>query len=365
LTQIKHITQHLESIAPLSYQEGYDNCGLIVGDPDAEVTGVMLCLDSTEAVIDEAIEKGCNLVIAHHPIVFKGMKKFNGRNYVERTVIKAIKNDVAIYAIHTNLDHIHTGVNAKIGEKLGLQNLQILSSKRQLLRKLVTFAPHADADKVRNALFAAGAGHIGEYSEASFNLVGTGTFKGSDNSNPHVGNKGERHQEPETRIETIFPAHLEGNVIGALKVAHPYEELAYDIFVLENENAQVGAGMVGELTSPVDEAAFIQIIKIKLNAAMVRYTALLGKPVSKVAWCGGSGSFLLQDAIRAGAQVYITGDFKYHEFFDAENKIVIADIGHYESEQFTPEIIHSILQKKFSNFALYFTQVNTNPINYV
>jgi dinuclear metal center YbgI/SA1388 family protein len=365
LTQIKHITQHLESIAPLSYQEGYDNCGLIVGNPDTEVTGVMLCLDSTEAVIDEAIEKCCNLVIAHHPIVFKGLKKFNGRNYVERTVIKAIKNDVAIYAIHTNLDHIHTGVNAKIGEKLSLQNLQILSSKRQLLRKLVTFAPHADADKVRNALFAAGAGHIGEYSETSFNLTGIGTFKGSQATNPHVGNIGERHLEPETRIETIFSSHLEGKVINALKEAHPYEEVAYDIFVLENENAQVGAGMVGELASPVDEVTFLQHIKQHLNTPMIRHTALLGKPVTKVAWCGGSGSFLLQDAIRAGAQVYITGDFKYHEFFDAENKIVIVDVGHYESEQFTPEIIHSILQKKFSNFALYFTQVNTNPINYV
>ncbi len=365
MTTIRHITQHLESIAPLSYQEGYDNCGLIVGNPETEVTGVMLCLDSTEAVIDEAIEKGCNLVIAHHPIVFKGLKKFNGRNYVERTVIKAIKHDVAIYAIHTNLDHIHTGVNAKIGEKLGLQNLRVLSPKRQLLRKLVTFVPHADADKVRDALFAAGAGHIGDYSETSFNLEGTGTFKGGDSTNPHVGNIGERHQEPETRIETIFPAHLEGKVVSALRAAHPYEEVAYDVFVLENENARVGAGMVGELTSPVDEAAFLQSVKSKLNTPMIRHTALLGKPVTKVAWCGGSGSFLLQDAIRAGAQVYITGDFKYHEFFDAENKIVIADIGHYESEQFTPEIIHSILQKKFSNFALYFSQVNTNPINYV
>ncbi len=365
MTTIRNITQHLESIAPLSYQEGYDNCGLIVGNPDTEVTGVMLCLDSTEAVIDEAIEKGCNLVIAHHPIVFKGLKKFNGRNYVERTVIKAIKNDVAIYAIHTNLDHIHTGVNAKIGEKLGLQNLKVLSPKRQLLRKLVTFVPHTDADKVRDALFAAGAGHIGDYSETSYNLEGTGTFKGSEATNPHVGNKGERHQEPETRIETIFPAHLEGKIVSALIAAHPYEEVAYDIFVLENENALVGAGMVGELAAPVDETAFLQNIKSKLSTPMIRHTALLGKPITKVAWCGGSGSFLLQDAIRVGAQVYITGDFKYHEFFDAEDKILIADIGHYESEQFTPEIIHSILQKKFSNFALYFTQVNTNPINYV
>jgi len=358
LTTIRQITQYLESIAPLSYQESYDNCGLIVGDPDAVVKGVMLCLDSTEAVVSEAIAKRCNLIIAHHPIVF------TGRNYVERTVIKAIKHDVAIYAIHTNLDHIHTGVNAKIGEKLGIANLHVLQPKRQLLRKLVTFVPHAEADKVRDALFAAGAGHIGEYSETSYNLEGYGTFKGSDATTPHVGEKGQRHQEPETRIETIFPSHLEGQVIAALKQAHPYEEVAYDIFSLENENQQVGAGMVGVLETPMGEADFIQHLKQTLNTPVVRHTALLGKPIHKVAWCGGSGSFLLQDAIRAGAQVYITGDFKYHEFFDAEDKIVIADIGHYESEQFTPEIIHSLLQKKFSNFALYFTQVNTNPIKY-
>lgn len=364
MTTIRNITQYLESIAPLSYQESYDNCGLIVGNPDAEVTGVMLCLDSTEAVVDEAIAKGCNLVIAHHPIVFKGLKKFTGRNYVERTVIKAIKHDVAIYAIHTNLDHIHTGVNAKIGEKLGLQNLRILAPKRQLQRKLVTYVPHAHADQVRNALFAAGAGHIGEYSETSYNLQGTGTFKGSEATNPHVGEKGQRHEEPEIRIETIFPAHLEGRVVEALRVAHPYEEIAYDIFVLENEHPQVGAGMVGVLAEPMNELDFIQHIKRSLKAPMVRHTALLSQPITKVALCGGSGSFLLQDAIRAGAQVYITGDFKYHEFFDAENKIVIADIGHFESEQFTPEIIHAVLQKKISNFALYFTQVNTNPINY-
>ncbi len=364
MTTIRQITQYLESIAPLSYQESYDNCGLIVGNPDAVVTGIMLCLDSTEEVISEAIAKGCNLVVAHHPIVFKGLKKFNGRNYVERTIIKAIKHDVAIYAIHTNLDHIHAGVNAKIGEKLGLKNLQILQPKRQLLRKLATFVPHADADKVRDALFAAGAGHIGDYSETSYNLEGSGTFKGSETTNPHVGEKGQRHQEPETRIETIFPAHLEGQVIAALLQAHPYEEVAYDIFSLENEHKQVGAGMIGELETPMNETDFIQHIKQNLKTPVVRHTALLGKPVTKVAWCGGSGSFLLQDAIRAGAQVYITGDFKYHEFFDADNKIVIADIGHYESEQFTPEIIHTLLQKKFSNFALYFTQVNTNPIKY-
>lgn len=362
---IKEITGYLEQLAPASYQESYDNSGLIVGNPNTAVTKVLLCLDSTEAIVDEALDRGCNLIIAHHPIVFGGMKRFNGKNYVERTVMKAIKNDVAIYAIHTNLDNVQAGVNAKIAEKLGLVNTRILAAKKQLLRKLVTFTPTADADTVRDALFAAGAGHIGNYSETSFNLDGTGTFKGDETTNPHVGERGQRHQEAEVRIETIYPAHLERQVLQALWNAHPYEEVAYDLYPLENSLQIVGSGMIGDLPEPMAEMDFLKRVKNNMKAPMLRHTALLNQEVKKVAVCGGSGSFLLPNAIAAGADVLVTTDFKYHQFFDAENRIVIADIGHYESEQFTPELIQSVLTEKFSNFAFLLTENNTNPVKYL
>ena len=363
--QLNQITTYLETIAPPAYQESYDNTGIIVGDLNQEVNKVLLCFDSTEEVIDEAIREKCELVIAHHPIVFTGLKKFTGKNYVERTVIKAIKNDIAIYCMHTNLDNVKQGVNAKICEKLGLVNTQILVPKENLQKKLITFCPTANAEKVRNGLFEAGAGHIGNYSETSYNSTGFGTFKGGEDTNPHVGEKGKRHQEEEVKIETIFPAYIENKVITGLLNAHPYEEVAYDVIPLDNIHNGVGSGMVGDLKDPVDEMEFLRSLKDKLQTDCVRHTRVLGNKVGRVAVCGGAGSFLLQDAIRAKADVFITGDFKYHEFFDAEDKIIIADVGHYESEQFTPELIYTFLKEKFNNFAIQFSKINTNPINYI
>jgi dinuclear metal center YbgI/SA1388 family protein len=363
--KLKEITDHIESIAPLNYQESYDNAGLICGDPQMEVRAALICLDSTEAVIDEAIEKGCNLVIAHHPIVFSGLKKFNGKNYVERVVIKAIKNDIAIYAAHTNLDNVHNGVNAKIAEKLGLRNCKVLDPKKGLLKRLITFGPQEKAEEIRAALFEAGGGQIGNYEECSFNSEGTGTFKAGEGADPYVGEIGKRHSEKETKIEIIFPAYAESRILKALFKAHPYEEVAYDLIPLGNINQEVGSGMVGELETDMDEKAFLERIKAVMKAGTVRYTALRGKNVRKVAVCGGSGSFLLENAIRAGADVFVTADFRYHQFFDAENRIVIADIGHYESEQYTSELFYEILSKKFRTFALHLSKINTNPIKYL
>lgn len=363
--QVKDIVNYLATVAPPAYQESYDNSGLIVGDPNMEVTSALLCLDSTEAIIDEAIQRGCQMVIAHHPIVFGGLKRFTGSNYVERTVIKAIKHDIAIYAIHTNLDNVQHGVNAKISELLGLTNTRILAPKDNLLRKLVTFVPTAQAEQVRSALFEAGAGHIGNYSETSYNLSGKGTFKANEGADPFVGAKGERHTEPEERIETIFEAVHERAVVAALLQAHPYEEVAYDIYPITNTLSTVGSGMVGELTEAMDAKDFLLHVKDKLQAPMLRYTDLLGKPIKKVAVCGGSGSFLLNAAKRAGADIFVTADYKYHQFFDAENEIIIADIGHYESEQFTPQLIADVLKKKFSNFAFLLADTSTNPVNYI
>ena len=362
---IREIISYLESVAPLSHQEPYDNAGLIIGDQDSMVTSVLITLDITEAVIDEAIETGCELIIAHHPVIFKGIKKLNGNNYVERCVIKAIKNDIAVYASHTNLDSVMTGVNAKICGKIGLTDLRILSPEKNKLLKLVTFVPQDYIDQVREAVFAAGAGQIGKYDKCSYNVEGTGTFRGGEEANPFVGEIGEFHFEKEIRFETILPSYLKTKVVNALLKFHPYEEMAYDLYPLENSLANVGAGMIGELPGAIGETDFLESLPEIFNCKVVRHTYLLGKPVKKIAVCGGSGSFLLSSAIAAGADVFISSDFKYHEFFDAEEKIVIADIGHYESEQFTKELFYELLIKKFPNFAVRLSEVKTNPVLYL
>ena len=362
--KLSHLTSYLESLAPLAYQEDYDNSGLIVGNPDAEVLQALLSLDCTEAIVDEAIAKGCQVIISHHPIVFRGLKKFTGKTYVERVVAKAIKNDIAIYAIHTNLDNVAEGVNAKICEILELTNLRILAPKNGLLKKLVTYVPQDKAEQVRNALFHAGAGNIGNYSECSFNGDGTGTFKGAENTNPYVGEPGKRHYESEVRIETVYPAAIESKLLMALFLAHPYEEVAYDLYNLTNQHQQVGSGMIGELEEELSEEEFLFVIRQNMAARVIRHTALTGKKVKRVAVCGGAGGFLLKNAIAAGADIFVTADFKYHEFFDAEGRILIADIGHFESEQFTSQLLYEIIKKKFPNFAVRLTEINTNPVKY-
>jgi dinuclear metal center YbgI/SA1388 family protein len=364
--KIKELTQILEKITPPQYQEVYDNAGLIVGNPTTEITGVLVCLDSTEAVILEAIERGCNVVVAHHPIVFKGLKKLNGKNYVERTILLAIKNDVAIYAIHTNLDNmLHNGVNTKIAEKLGLRNLRILAPKRQILMKLTTFIPISDSEKVLNALYLAGAGNIGNYQNCSFRTEGTGTFKPVGAANPHIGTVNKDEEVAEHRVEVVFPSHLERSILAALRSAHPYEEVAYYMQSLENENQDVGAGIVGELENAMTEMDFLHFLKAEMQAGVVRFTGPLSKNVKKVAICGGAGSFLLPNAIGANADVFVTADYKYHEFFDADGKILIADIGHFESEQYTIELLIEILQKEKPDLEIFSTRTLTNPVNYL
>ncbi|HWZ16819.1 MAG TPA: Nif3-like dinuclear metal center hexameric protein [Mucilaginibacter sp.] len=362
--KLSQLTAYLESLAPLAYQEEYDNSGLIVGKPEQEVNQALISLDCTEAIVDEAIATGCQLVISHHPIVFRGLKKFNGKTYVERVVEKAIRHNIALYAIHTNLDNISQGVNAKIAETLELKNCHILAPKHSLLKKLVTYVPVNHAEEVRNALFEAGAGNIGNYSECSFNAEGTGTFKGNDQTDPYVGEPGKRHLENEVRIETIYPATIESKILMALVLAHPYEEVAYDLYNLTNQNQQVGAGMIGELDDAIDEESFLFHVKDKMRAQVIRHTAFTGRQVKKVAVCGGAGGFLLKQAIAAGADIFITADYKYHEFFDAEGQLVIADVGHFESEQFTQQLLYEIIKKKFTTFALRLTEVNTNPVKY-
>jgi len=361
---LRELTDYLESLAPLSYQETYDNSGLLVGHPDSEVRQALLSLDCTEEVVDEAIRSGCDLVISHHPIVFKGLKRFNGSTYVERVVMKAIKHDVALYAIHTNLDNVTGGVNTKLAERLGIRETAILSPKGGLLRKLAVFVPQSNAEPVRKALFAAGAGHIGNYDECSFNVSGYGTFRGGEGTDPFVGQPGAQHREEEVRVEVIFPSDRERVVLAALFDAHPYEEVAYDLYPVLNAHPQVGSGLIGRLEKPVTEYEFLGMLKEKLKVPVIRHTKLRGKPVTRVAVCGGAGGFLLGQAIRSGADVFVTADYKYHEFFDADGKIVIADVGHFESEQFTQQLLLEIIQKKFPTFAVRLTGIDTNPIKY-
>jgi dinuclear metal center YbgI/SA1388 family protein len=321
-------------------------------------------LDATEEVIQEAIAKKCNLVVAHHPIVFGGLKKINGKNYVEKTIIAAIKNDIAIYAIHTNLDNIISGVNGKIASMLGLQQLRILLPKENTLKKLFTFVPVEKATEVRQAIFMAGGGHIGNYSECSFNAEGTGTFKAGAATNPFVGTIGEQHKEKEVKIEIIFPAWLEGKLVAALRQAHPYEEVAYDVVNMANANNSIGAGIIGFLPNPLTETAFLTKLKEVFKVPVVRHTLFTGRPVHQVALCGGAGSFLISKALAAGADAFVTADLKYHEFFDANGRTLLADIGHYESEQFTINLLQEILEQNFPTFAVLKTEVKTNPVQY-
>lgn len=362
--KINAMIQVLEQLAPPLLQESYDNAGLITGSASWDCTGVLCTLDATEAVILEAQQKGCNLVVAHHPIVFSGLKKLNGKNYVEKAVISAIKNDIAIYAIHTNLDNVSWGVNDKIADKLGLINRKILSPKPGQLMKLHSFVPLAQADAVREALFEAGAGDIGKYSHCSFNVDGKGSFKAGEGTNPYVGEIGKTHFEQETRLEVIFPAWKQQDILTALFKAHPYEEVAYDLVSLGNDYQDVGSGLIGELPEAMDETQFLRMLMTSFGLSVIKHTPFLGKNIKKVAICGGSGSFLTGKALSKGADIYISADFKYHEFFDANDRMLIADIGHWESEQYTTDLLIDVLQAKFPTFAVLKSEVKTNPVNY-
>ncbi len=370
--KIKDVIQILEELSPLSYSESFDNTGLLLGDINTPVKGILVTLDTLETVVDEAISKKCNLIVSFHPIIFSGLKKLTGETYVERVVQKAIKHDIAIFSNHTALDNAWNGVNAMICNKLQLENRKILIPQRETIKKLITFVPIKNAEKVRNALFEAGGGSIGNYENCSFNIRGKGSFKGNEFSNPVVGNRGETHFEEETQIGITFARHLERKILKALFEAHPYEEVAYEITTLENQNQHIGMGMVGELESPMTEPEFLKFLKKTMNTHSIRHSSLLHKEVKRIAVLGGSGSFAIETAKNANADFFISADFKYHDFFKAENRIVLADIGHYESEQFTKELLYSFLKKKMTNFAPAFpkgkvmiSETNTNPISYL
>jgi dinuclear metal center YbgI/SA1388 family protein len=363
--KLSEICKYLDTAIPLSFQEGYDNSGLQVGSEETEISSSLLTIDVTEEVIDEAMEKGCNLVISHHPLIFNGIKKITGRTYTERILAKTIKAEIAIYSAHTNLDAVAFGVSRKMAQKLDLKNIKVLMPLQNRLLKLVTFIPETHLEKVRSALFEAGAGVIGNYDQCGYTVEGKGSFRAGDNTKPFLGEKGKIHFESEIRLETILFSHLKAKVIEALLAAHPYEEVAFDIYPLDNDTIEAGIGCRGELEHPMAETDFLKLVSSVFDAGGIRYSNLTGRQVKNVALCGGSGAAFIGNAISSGTDAFVTADIKYHNFFDADNKILLVDTGHFESEKFATEILYDLIIKKFPKFAVRFSETNTNPINYL
>jgi dinuclear metal center YbgI/SA1388 family protein len=363
--KIKDIIEVLEEMAPLAYAEDFDNVGLLVGNSETESTGILVCHDALENIIEEAIVKNCNLVVCFHPILFSGIKKITGKNYVERAILKAIKNDIAIYAVHTALDNHYQGVNKIFCDILGLENTKILIPKQNFIQKLITYTVPENAQKVRQALFDAGAGTIGNYDNCSFNSNGIGTYKGNSESNPVVGERHKLTETEEIKIEITFEKHLRSKILKALFANHIYEEVAYEIYDLQNSHQNIGLGMIGEFETGMTEKEFLLLVKDKMIAHGIRHSAFLGKKIKKVAVLGGSGSFAIKNAIQAGADAFLTADLKYHQFYEAENRLLLADIGHFESERYTKNYIVDYLRKKILNFAIILSEENTNPVKYL
>ena len=363
--KVRDIASFLDNAIPLSFQESYDNAGLQVGDPENEITSALLTLDVTEEILEEASLSGCGIIIAHHPLIFAPLKKLTGRTYQERIVKRAIKDNIAVYACHTNLDTFNYSVSRKMAEKISLQNIEVLSPAKDKVCKLVTFVPEDHIDKVRNAIFEAGAGVLGKYDRCSFNAEGSGTYRAGEGTSPFRGEEGEFHSEKEIRLETVFLSHLRPLVLGALRQSHPYEEVAYDIYSLDNELFSSGLGCHGKLPEKVRAGDFLEMLADVFGAGGIRYAGSRDTYIEKVALCGGSGASLLGDAIRAGCDAFVTGDIKYHDFFNTEGRLLLVDIGHHESEKFAPEILYELIIKKFPTFALRFSEKNTNPINYL
>ena len=361
---VREVMELLEELAPLELAEDFDNVGLLVGDPKAEVSGILVTLDTLENVVEEAISKSCNLIVSFHPIIFKGLKKLTGTNYVERVVMRALEHKIAIYSMHTALDNAREGVNAKLCEVLGILNTRPLIPQKGIIKKLTTYVPKNKAEQLRKALFGAGAGTIGNYSDCSFSVEGTGSYTPEKNSNPAIGTIGETHYEDEIQVNVTYTKDREGPVLKALFSAHPYEEVAYEIYGLENKNQHTGMGRIGELEHEMSETDFLQMLKERLNVPAIRHTAFLGRNIKKVAVLGGSGSFAIGAAKAAGADIFVTADLKYHQFYEAEKTMLIADVGHYETEQFTKSLLVDYLTKKITNFAVCLSESSTNPIKY-
>ena len=361
---VKEVCHILEELAPLAYAEDFDNVGLLVGDPTTKVSGILVSLDTLETVVDEAIAKNCNLIVSFHPILFNGLKQLTPSDYVRKTLIKALKNDIAIYSMHTALDNVKGGVNSKIADQLHLEDLKVLIPKKGVLKKLNTYIPTTSLETVKESLYQVGAGAIGNYKNCSFSSSGTGEFTPIEGANPTKGSLHQAEQVNETQLQLVFTADQEASIIKTLIEVHPYETVAYEVYSLDNSQEEVGMGRIGRLPEPLNEHKFLSLLKGKFNCEVIKHSSFINKEISKVAVLGGSGAFAIDAAIRAGADAFVTADLKYHDFFKAENRILLADIGHYESEQFTKNLLVEYLTKKIPNFAISLSETLTNPVKY-
>lgn len=361
---IKDVISKIEKRISISQAEDFDNVGLLCGLPERNVSGILVCHDALENVVEEAIVKNCNLIVCFHPIIFSGLKSLTGKNYVERAVLKAIENKIAIYAIHTAWDNDFFGVNAGICNHLGLKNLNILQPKKNNLKQLNVYVPKDHSENLKEALFDAKAGNIGFYDECSFTTEGSGTFRPIAGSKPFSGEQNVRENADEVMISVIFESFKQNQIVSEMKSAHPYEEVAHQIISLDNENQYSGLGMFGEFETEMDEAEFLKFVKDKFNLEIIKHSDFTGKKIKRVGVLGGSGASGIKSALAKKCDAYLTGDLKYHDYFLAESKMLLCDIGHYESEQFVGEQLFEILSQNFSTFAVLKSSEKTNPVNY-
>ena len=361
---VQELLKTLEQWAPTAYAEDFDNVGLLIGNSQSKCSGVMITLDCTEAVINEAIADNCNVIISFHPILFSGLKKITGANYVERVAIKAIEHKISIIALHTRLDNHPDGVSNILCKRLKIKKSQVLIPKKDNLKKLVVYVPENYTEAILESLHKAGAGNLENYKECSFLLEGTGRFMGIDKSNPHIGKPSEKISLKEIQINVVFESHLYHDIQKALREAHPYETIAYEVYSLINSFSEVGMGRIGSLKKEMDLSSFLNFVKKQLNSKVIRHSPPTNKLIKKVAVLGGSGSFAIEDAKRQGADAFITADLKYHQFYQGEKSLLLVDVGHYESEQYIKNLIFDYLTEKLPSFAFVLSRTKTNPVNY-
>ena len=357
---IEELTTFIEDKFPLSQQESYDNCGLIVGDPKKTVKKVLLALDCTEQVIKEAKLKKADVIITHHPLMFSSINKLTANDYEGSLIIKLIKSDIALYAVHTNLDNSINGINKYLALKLGLKNLQILVGKEKTFKKIITFVPKAYSQKVITALSAAKAGNIGLYSHCAFVTEGSGCFKPEKGAKPFLGELSKINQVEEVKLEMVFASENQKMIENSLKKAHPYEQPAFDIIELANPNPDIGAGIYGDLPAQINTAEFLKLVKTKLNLSYIRQSNSAKKFISKVAICSGAGFFVFEQAKRLNVDALVTSEIKHHEFLAAENNILLCDIDHHEGEIAAVNILDQILQK-LENIDTLISKHNLSP----
>jgi dinuclear metal center YbgI/SA1388 family protein len=359
-----NIIKIIEDWAPKSIAWEKDNVGLQVGSLRREVKNILLCLDVNEKVIDEASKKNCNLIISHHPLLFRSLKKIDiERDQKSKILEKLIKKDITLYSAHTNLDFTKDGVSFQLADKLGLSNQRFLLNKSSNLNKLIVFVPVDNADKVAEAMHSAGAGIIGEYSHCSFRTIGMGTFKGSNKSKPSMGVKGKLNKVSEVKIEVLVNSFDLHKVISSMKKIHPYEEVAFDVYPMVNENFNYGMGVIGDLKKELTAKEFLTYVSKSLRINNFRFNKGSKFRIKKVAVCGGSGSDLLETAIKSKADAFVTADVKYHTFQDAEDEILLIDAGHYETEIHSLNAIKNRIENSLKDkVKVYKFSGTTNPI---